>query len=328
MRLIYIAIVTFVNFGIVSCSKDNQTTLRTVSNSGGGSVITNVVYATNKNWLGQDEQLALDVYLPPASANVTVKKYPLLVYIHGGGFQTGDKETAKDFASLMSEKGFVVAPINYRIGWTQSETNPCDGDTTQSVEAFYRALQDTRAALRFLAANADKYSIDTNWIFVGGASAGGVTSLGVSYYTQELINSSFYGVADKLGPLDAGNLLTNKYTIKGIVSMWGALKTPDVITKTNAIPTIFFHGEKDNVVPYNVDHFYLCDNYPAAYGTKPLYDILTSFGVPAVAHIDPNGGHGVYTIQFRVNNSACFLNSLISKNPQTGYYIGETSNCR
>lgn len=322
-----IVLFTAVLFVISSCSKSDT---QTISRRGNGTpeetvppgtVVKDILYGSNTNWLGQNEQLLLDVYVPPGNPG----RHPLLLYIHGGGFEVGTKETAADFATLMQQKGFVVAPINYRIGWTHSETDICDGDSTEAIEAFYRAIQDARAALRYLVANADKYSIDTNWIFVGGASAGGVATLGVTYYTQETIDKYMPGISAKLGPLDADNNITATYEIKADISMWGAINTLDVVTPDNAVPTIFFHGEKDMVVPYDVNHFYFCNNMPMGYGSKPLYSKLTSLDIPAVAHIDPNGGHGVYTIPFRADNIACFLKGLMNKQPESGFYINKPS---
>lgn len=322
LKRLPIVILTAALFILSSCSKEDDT-LSQGRQPSPGSVVKNVPYGSNINWLGQNEQLLLDVYLPPGS---TPAKHPLLVFIHGGGFNYGDKETVAGFAELMAAKGFVVSAINYRVGWTHSQTDLCDGDSTEAIESFYRAIQDARAALRFLVANADTYSIDTNWIFIGGGSAGGVATLGTTYYTQSTIDYYMPGVSAKLGPLDnADNSLTTHYTIKGNVPMWGALNTPDIITKDNAVPTIFFHGEQDKIVPYDVANFYYCNNFPIAYGSKPLYDKLTSLGVPAVLHVDPNGGHGVYTIEFRADNVACFLNDLMNKQPETGFYVNKPS---
>lgn len=311
---------------ITSCTKDHTfNRIPTLDNG----VYRDQVYGSNVNWLGQNESLAMDVYLPDAAVNDSSgKKFPFLLYVHGGGFHTGDKSTAENFARLMNLKGYVVASINYRLGWTQDENNACIGDSTQAKEAVYRALQDTRAAMRYAVANADKFAIDTNYVYVGGSSAGGVTSLNVTYVTPDNAAQVFPGVVEKLGPLDATNSLTNHYTIKGVVSMWGAMSDLNLITRATAKPTIFFHGELDEVVPYDVSHFYTCDNYPVSYGTKPIYDRLNSLGVPAVANIDPQGGHGVYTVEFRADNIACFLNSLTTKQPQTGYFVGDMGNCK
>lgn len=326
-RVFQIAIATFSIALVNSCAK-STTFSGNITTPSGGSIITNVTYGSNVNWLGQTEELKLDVYKPTVAGDVATK-HPLVVWIHGGGFLTGDKEAAAKFSTLLANKGFVVAPIDYRLGWTKSDTNPCDADTAQAFEAYYRALQDTRAAIRYLVANAATYGIDTNWIFIGGASAGGVTSLSIPYYTPENYMQYFNSATiAKLGPLDSDNNLTNTFRIKGIMAMWGAISSPDVITSQNAVPTIFFHGTDDNVVPFDVGPFYICPNFQVGYGTKPLYEKLTSLGVPAVAHIEPGGGHGVYTEEFRADNSACFLKSLMSKTPEKGYYIGDASSCQ
>jgi dipeptidyl aminopeptidase/acylaminoacyl peptidase len=327
MYKILIVVVSFALFN--SCSK-NSSSYRIVTpptdTTSSADVITDLSYGSNIDWTGQTVDLKLDVYLPPD--RVAGVKYPLILWVHGGGFLVGNKETAKQFSYDMATKGFVTAPIDYRLGWTKSETNTCDGDSTEAKEAFYRAQQDARAALRYLVANADKYSIDTNWIFIGGSSAGGVTSLNLPYLTQDVADS-YIGttITSKLGPLNADNTLTNTFTIRGVMSMWGAVFNPSIITKQNAVPTIFFHGTADPVVPFNIDNFYLCNSYPMAYGTKPVYDLLTSFGTPAVAHVEPGGGHGVFTDDFRADNSACFLKSLMTdgKKPERGYYVGDNA---
>jgi len=313
-----------------SCSKKNTYNTIAPPVTSGGDVISNLTYGSNVDWTGQTVDLKLDVYLPPN--HVAGVKYPLILWVHGGGFLIGDKESAAQFSSDMAKRGFVTAPIDYRLGWTKSESNTCDGDSTEAKEAFYRAQQDARAALRYLVANADKYSIDTNWIFIGGSSAGGVTSLNLPYYTQQVADASLgTALTSKLGPLNADNTLTNTFKIKGVMSMWGAVGDLSMITRANAVPTILFHGTADSVVPFDIDNFYFCKSYPMAYGTKPVYDLLASYGIPVVAHIEPGGGHGVFTDEFRADNSACFLNSLMidPKEPEIGYFVGDNaSSCR
>lgn len=317
-----------------ACSKKSETPITGVtppstsdtSTTPTGTLISNITYGSAVNWQGQTQQLMLDVY-KPNTARATKK--PLILFIHGGGFLTGDKSSAASFAELMNQKGYIVAPIDYRLGWAKDEANPCNSDSLSAFEAYYRALQDTRAALRYLVAHADDYGIDTSWIFIGGASAGGITSLSIPYYNQENISSTFSNaVISKLGPLDADNDLKTTFSIKGVIAMWGALENPNVITPSNAVPTIFFHGTEDDVCPFGIGHFYNCNNMQVSYGTKPLYDRLISFGVPAVAHVEPGGGHGVYTEQFRVDNSACFIENLMNGTPETGYYLGDKYSCK
>lgn len=292
-----------------------------------GKEISNIVFAEQINHDSIKENIDLDLYLP--ASDDTGKQYPLTVFIHGGAFRTGEKEDGKIFCERLTDKGFAVASVNYRTGWEKGK-DPCLADTNGIKLAVYRALQDSHAALRYLAANAGKYAIDTNWIFMSGTSAGSILSLATLYYPQDSANAFFGSIADTLGLLDSyGNNFTTHYTIKGIAAMWGGLNNPFLLTKNNAVPAIFFHGEKDNVVPYNVGHFYNCDNLFPSYGTKPLYDRLVELGVPAVAYIDPAGGHGVYSDAFRAETIADFFNSIVKKEVvQKGFHVESTATAK
>ena len=103
----------------------------------------------------------VDVYVPPA-AKASPK--PLVLYIHGGGWVGGHTRQAgalanfpEVLASLASE-GFVVASLEYRLS---------------GEAAFPAQIQDVRAAIRFLKANAAKYGIDPARVGLWGGSAGG-----------------------------------------------------------------------------------------------------------------------------------------------------------
>ena len=320
------------------CSKSNsiQTTPTPPQNptppAYDGKIISNVVYGSNKDWLGQTQSLAMDIYLPTQEVS-TSNKYPVVVSIHGGAFDFGDKSDIVSDCEILASKGFIVAAINYRVGWDwikKSDPEKCTADTSTLTEAWYRAQQDTRASIRFLVANATKYGIDPNWIFIEGSSAGAEAALGVPYFPQDSADVYMPGIKDTLGTLDnATNSLTNTYKIQGLGSMWGALNSPYLITSENATPTIFFAGVLGVGVPWDVDHYWGCSNFAIGYGAKPLYNRTASFGVPAVAHIDPNGYHEVYTVEFREDNIACFFNGLMTKQPQNGwdYSSAGVSNC-
>jgi len=100
----------------------------------------------------------LDLYTPDISK--PAGGYPLLVYVHGGGFRGGDKATAGDSlgAALSGlDKGYMVAAVNYRLAGT-------DKAPAQVV--------DVKAAIRYLRANAAKYGYDPDRIALYGVSAG------------------------------------------------------------------------------------------------------------------------------------------------------------
>ena len=108
--------------------------------------------------------LTLDLYLPPASFT---GPRPFLVYIHGGGWSgggsrsTGAYENWPGVLAFFASRGYVVASVVYRL---------------TGEAPFPAAIQDVKAAIRFLRTSADKYNIDKNRGATLGVSAGGQLS--------------------------------------------------------------------------------------------------------------------------------------------------------
>jgi acetyl esterase/lipase len=96
----------------------------------------------------------LDLYLPDGPG-----PFPLVINIHGGGFRMGDKDMLDaPIAEALLARGIAVASIDYRL----------------SDEAkFPAAIEDAKAAVRYLRANAGRYRLDPERFLVFGQSAGG-----------------------------------------------------------------------------------------------------------------------------------------------------------
>ncbi len=96
----------------------------------------------------------MDIYLP----NDGEGPYPVILFAHGGGFFTGDKGDYETYPPLEGlKRGYAVCAINY----------------TLSGEALFpRQIQEGKAALRFVRANASRYHLDPSRIIVWGMSAG------------------------------------------------------------------------------------------------------------------------------------------------------------
>lgn len=305
---------------VSSCDKnaDNRT-----RNNDTVKITRDIKYGSNKNWKSNIENLLLDIYTPPGA--LPSQKFPLIVYVHGGGFQDGNKEENKTLMIDFASEQFVAVSMDYRLGWTQADS--CIGDTTEAKKAIYRAVQDARAAIRFLVANAEKYNIDTAKIFLSGESAGAITVLSSSYFTQLFADHFLPGAALDLGLLDdADNSLKNKFSIKGIGSVAGCLSDAHLINAGNARPTIYMHGVLDNVIPYNTGTAYNCPNYFNCFGSYFLYNASKTL-VPTVLHLDSAGTHNVYDESFIKVNQVCFFKSIIANTEHGGYYTGETSSC-
>jgi len=206
--------------------------------------------------------LKLDVYKPVNNAN----KRPAIVLIHGGGFSGGDKSDINivNLANYFASRGWVAFSINYRLQgdkgtiptqWIQyAQNNVALIDQSQFM-AMYPAHRDAKAAIRWLTANADSYNIDTNYITVGGGSAGafiavtlGITNL--TDFTNEIPLTT--------DPSLSTTHLNQTYSIKTILDFWGSGLA---VSATNDIyglqrfdnsdpPIMIAHGTQDATVPY------------------------------------------------------------------------------
>lgn len=104
--------------------------------------------------------LHLDLYVPPSSQT----SHPLIVYVHGGGWafgqprQSGAFSNWPDVLALLASRGYAVASVEYRLS---------------SEAPFPAAIQDVKAAIRWLRANSRQYGIDPRHVGIWGGSAGG-----------------------------------------------------------------------------------------------------------------------------------------------------------
>jgi hypothetical protein len=137
----------------------------------------NIQYGQNKNPLfnNQTVNLLADIFEP---ANDTCSKRPLVIFMWGGGFQTGTRKDETGTCRQFAKRGFVSAAIDYRMG-----VNGVQGATNFATPAFM-STQDTRAAVRFFRKNAAQYRIDTNLIYVGGCSSGAYAAMWTGYLDQ------------------------------------------------------------------------------------------------------------------------------------------------
>jgi acetyl esterase/lipase len=334
-KLIYMKIQdrVIILFGLIISILINSCSSKETINppSSHGNIINDVVYGSAKDWLGQTENLAMDIYQPVIESG---KKYPLVLLVHGGGFVTGDKNTAVQKCQILADSGFVTVSINYRIGW-DAGTDTCDGNLASFADAYYRGMQDANAALRFLVSKANEYHIDTNWIFLSGASAGADILLAISYIDNNYANAHFAPQIAKLGSLQsADNNIKATFTVKGISSIAGGLLDSTLIHNGKAYPTISFQGEEDEVVPVNSGTYLNCASYPMEYGSLCQYRQLVANNTPAVAHILPGAGHGNngdsgFDNPFMMGNTACFFHNIMREktNIQSGIYTGVINSC-
>lgn len=259
------------------------------------------VSAYTRKWLDlayadKSEKEKLDIYLP-AEGNGT---YPVIVYIHGGGWGVSDKRSQEIEPVLKNglKHGYAVVSVNYRF----------------SQEALFPAqILDVKAAIRWLRANGAKYQLSTQKIGVWGSSAGGQlaalmgTSNGVSQFDDASLGnanqpSRVQAALDVSGPI---NFLTmdDELIVEGFSGfaphndaagpeskyVGGAVQTvPDKVKAANAetyiskesAPELIEYGLVDNSVAY-MQATSLAEKLLAAIGRDKVGIVLF-----------PQGGHG------------------------------------
>lgn len=223
-----------------------------------------IVFGSGITYQGTTDTLFLDFYQP---ANDTLTKRPLVVLIHGGGFTSGthDDGWCVAIGTKLASKGYACASIEYRLGIDLIKAfSDSAAARIEFSSALYRAIQDSKSAVRFLKKNSDTYKIDTGRIFLCGYSAGAITAVHYVHMQQDefqLISS----VSD-LGPLDCGENLDISSSVAGYISYAGAIFDTSIIN-TSEQPFLAFHGTGDVTVPYMIGPAYGYEQLPVIFGS-------------------------------------------------------------
>ena len=115
-----------------------------------------------------------DFYLPQG-----LSKAPVLVGVHGGGWQLGDRKFYQHWGKYFAESGYAVFAIEYRLMKPGEKTWP-------------GAVYDTKAAVQFVRAEAGEFSLDPDRVGLISGSAGAHLSALVALAAKEPLFSSEY----------------------------------------------------------------------------------------------------------------------------------------
>lgn len=225
-------------------AQDSAQTIKKVSYPAGFSEQLNVVYTKLNDWEGK-----LDLYLPPAKNGPS----PVVINIHGGGWNKGNKESQTGFSAFF-KRGYAVANIAYRL--TGVATAPA-------------AVEDTRCALIYLISNAKKLNIDVSKIVIMGGSAGGHLALmGGLLENNHIFDTNCRGtenikvaaIIDKYGITDVwdwayGPIKTSKSATSWLGDQaenkdFAMAVSPLYQVKKTSPPVFIVHGDADPIVPY------------------------------------------------------------------------------
>ena len=219
-------------------------------------ILKQIAYAT------QSDAQKLDIYLP----SHILEPYPVILWLHPGGYTSGDKSMVEPVLEYILDGGYAVVSANYRL-------------VNESI--FPAQLFDAKAAVRWIKANSSTYGFSREAVVVWGVTAGSTFAalLGTTANIKELEDLSMgnrdescrvNAVVDIIGPVDLLNLDSQLLQLgyqpihdnpdSGIFSLIGgqSAKFPERCRAMNPItyltsdcpPFYLQHGTADHIVPY------------------------------------------------------------------------------
>src|SRR5438034_6808743 len=246
-------------------------------------VVPNITYLTANGF-----DAKLDVYARTDQGG----PFPTLIWIHGGGWVGGNKESATFSLLPYLEMGWNVVNVEYRLG---------------RVSLAPAAVEDCLCALRWVIRNAKQYGFDTAKLVVSGGSAGGHLALTTGMIpasegldrqcpgTEQLKVAAivdWYGITDVADLLDGENMRT--YAVEWLGSRPNRVEiakrvSPLTYVRPGIPPVISIQGDADPVVPYSQ--------------SLRLQEALQKAGVDHELVTIPGGKHGNFT---RAENQKAF----------------------
>jgi acetyl esterase/lipase len=239
------------------------------------------------------QDIRLDVYEPQGD---TRAKRPVVFMAFGGAYVIGDRGHADIVAwcDSLASYGYVAVSLDYRLGLNALSEG-------SAVRAMYRAVQDTRAAIRYMLENQATFRIDPEHIYLGGESAGAINALHAAFMDEDERPEASFGIPlepGDLGCLDCdGNDFQNDFDIAGVINLWGAVIDPLMIDADEQIPTLHIHGEDDLIVPLEggypfIQNFQL--SFPYVHASQPIHERMDLLGIYNEFYTYPGEGHLFY----------------------------------
>ena len=274
MKQIFASLLIMVS--LISCEKDDDNIVTPESSS--PTVKLNATYDVNitediiyaeglsHDYWNSSNTTALPLYMDSYVPENNSQNRPLLMLIHGGAFVGGSKQqdAIVDMANYYASRGFVVFSIDYRLRdqmgtipqeWINATSGGAPSNLNQ-IYAMYPAHRDAKAALRWIIANADNYHINTDYITVGGGSAGAITSIGLG--ASELGDYKDEISLSEDNTLSTTNL-SQTYEVQTILDFWGSNVSVEILELIyghqrfdSNDPALFIaHGTEDPTVPFS-----------------------------------------------------------------------------
>jgi len=232
----------------------------------------------DQQYASSDKDAYLDVYYPTETNNDA--RLPTVVWTHGGGWLSGDKANVEPYFRLMASKGYTVISLDY---------------TLAPKRIYPTQIHQLNQAHSYIQANAERFHVDTNNIFLAGDSAGAQLSAQLATLVTNPSYAQEVGVTPSLKPAQLKGVVLNC----GIYKMEGLTHPnptgPKIVGWGSDVTVWAYSGTRDfssPVIRQMSLYYYVTKDFPSTFITggnadaltdaqsKPLADKLQSLGVP------------------------------------------------
>lgn len=242
--------------------------------------------STEVYYQNDSTRLEVDLFTPKKASK---EKQPLFIFVHGGGFTSGNKTGGHPICKYLAERGIVTASIQYTL-YMKDKSFSCDGITSEKVKAIQYSANQLKMATLYFLENADSLNIDPTKIFIAGSSAGAESILHTQYWGDDAMD--WYG---QTWPED--------FRYAGMIASSGAIMDLNLIRKDNAIPTLLSHGTCDAAVPYGTAPHHHCSvtatGWLMLFGSHSIYEHLQELNKAVKLYSYCGGGHGYFSQLFQ-----------------------------
>ena len=209
---------------------------------------------------GDKESNKFDLYVPKDNSK---ENYGLIVYLHAGGFTSGDKSGDEEILKWLCSKGYVTAGINYTLR------------TNENNASVYSQSMEIKEAMPIVVEEAKKLGYNLNEMAISGGSAGGTLAMLYAYRDADTSPIPVKMMFEMVGPAsffaedwDVYGLDKNKEAAAELFGvMLGSEIDKDIIgtdklqevmkpisayawVDENSVPSVIAYGTYDKVAPF------------------------------------------------------------------------------
>lgn len=222
---------------------------------------------TTYPFVERDSTLFLDVHRPA----VARADKAAVITVFGGGFIVGtrDDKLQQKTAELLTERGFTVISIDYRLG-LKDKAKVEEYNGLANVDKLFQycidiATEDCAEAVAWVCAHADELDIDPSKIILEGCSAGAITVLQLDFC--------------RANAWPQASALPEGWKPSAVVPYSGGVlcKRSDLYYNTAPAPTMLMHGTKDKIVTYNS---FGIPGHPKLFGANQVSKAMLRQSIP------------------------------------------------